>query len=703
MTGHSILYLGSGEFAADYLSELETLSCCTMLTRSAKLELPTDAPSAIDVIMLEAGPTIAQSGKSLPDLIRSLGNFPVVALTRKEHEHRGIAAVAAGADAYICVDNITVGDQDTVLAHAVKRHQLQQRLSDTDVNVLSILKSINDGVIVVDREGHILDINPAARTILALRPRLQPDPTWEQTFCCIDEAGDSYKNAADLPLMRARNGEKFANQIAIFRAPEQPDTWLSLNGQGLFDGNRELIGGVVTFRDITDTRRRTNELEKRAQYDELTGLPNRSAFSEHLARAIGRSQRKSMPLAVLFIDLDRFKSVNDTLGHDIGDAVLVEVANRLRNNLRIGDYSGRWGGDEFVVCLEDFGEMSNAAAAAQKLLLVLSEKYEVGRSEVYATPSIGISLCPDSGTDSERLIKAADVAMYEAKKRGGGRFQYYSEALNTKLEHREELEVGLRHALVRNEFILHYQPRIDLSTGRLIGLEALLRWQHPRFGLLPPARFLPILESSGLIHSAGEWVIATACRQLAAWQRQFEMPDLSIAINLSAQQLLHKRLIEAVGNALANTALDPGCIELEIGDGDIVRQRSTELETLRGLRKLGVRLSLDHFGTRDVSFESIDNGFIDSFVLDQSLISDVENNDSHQRIIRAAIAMAQGLDIEVAAEGVETMTQLEFLKSCNCDLAQGFLISRPMQPDKVAAVLRSEIAGTRLLMRGMPS
>ena len=267
MTGHSILYLGRGEFAAEYLSELETLSCCTMLTRSAKLELPADAPSTIDVIMLEAGPTIAQSGKSLPVLMRSLGNFPVVALTHKEHEHRGIAAVAAGADAYICVDDITVGDQDTVLAHAVKRHQLQQRLSETDVDVLSILKSINDGVIIVDREGHILEINPAARTILALGPRLQPDPTWEQTFCCIDEAGNSYKNAADLPLMRARNGEKFANQIAIFRAPEQPDTWLSLNGQGLFDGNRELIGGVVTFRDITDTRRRTNELEKRAQYD----------------------------------------------------------------------------------------------------------------------------------------------------------------------------------------------------------------------------------------------------------------------------------------------------------------------------------------------------------------------------------------------------------------------------------------------------
>ena len=321
---------------------------------------------------------------------------------------------------------------------------------------------------------------------------------------------------------------------------------------------------------------------------------------------------------------------------------------------------------------------------------------------MYATPSIGIAIYPDSGEAADRLIKAADLAMYEAKKRGGGRFQYYSQALNTKLEQREELEVGLRHALVRNEFALHYQPRIDLGTGRLIGLEALLRWQHPRFGLLPPARFLPILESSGLIHSAGEWVIATACRQLAAWQRQFELPDLSMAINLSPQQLMHKRLVDTVAESLQNTAVDPGCIELEIGDGDIVRKRTTELDTLRSLRRLGVRISLDHFGTRDVSFESLDNGFIDSFVLDQSLIADVDENDSHQRIVRAAIAMAQGLDIEVAAEGVETLSQLEFLRSCNCDLAQGFLISRPIQPEKVSAILRSEIAGTRLLARGMP-
>jgi diguanylate cyclase (GGDEF)-like protein len=702
MSGHSILYLGRGEFAADYLGELETLPCCTYLTRSTSFELPEDASYIVDLILLEVGPMISQSGQSLTDLINHLAPYPVMALTRKEHEHRGIAAVRAGAQGYVCIDDISVEDQDAAFDHAVKRGRMQSRLSSTDVTVLSILNNINDGVIVVDDVGHVLDINPAARTLLGISPRMQPDPTWEQTFCCVDENGDSYRNSADLPLMRARMGEKFSDQVAIYRTPEQPDIALSINGQGLFDGKRELIGGVITFRDVTESIRKTRELEKRAQFDELTGLANRSLFAEQLTRAIGRSQRKSAPLAALFIDLDRFKSVNDTLGHDIGDALLCEVAERLQSNLRVGDFSGRWGGDEFVVCLEDFGEAGNAAAAAQKLLLVLSEKYEIGNSEVYATPSIGISMYPDSGDTAERMITAADIAMFEAKKRGGGRFQYYSTSLNSKLEQREELEAGLRHALVRNEFALHYQPRIDLATNRLIGLEALLRWNHPRFGLLPPARFLPILESSGLIHSAGEWVIATACRQLAAWQRRFELPDLSIAINLSPQQLLHNRLVEVVSKSLADTALDPGCIELEISDGDVMQQRAAELETLRRLRKLGVRLSLDHFGTRDVSFESLDNGYIDSFVLDQTLIADIEENNSHQRIVRAAIAMAQGLDIEVAAEGVETVRQLDFLKSCNCDLVQGFLISRPMQPEKISAILRSEIAGTSLLARGMP-
>ncbi len=702
MTGRSILYLGASEFAADFCDKLKALPVCEKFTGSPTLEMPEKAPKKVDLVMFEAGPLIAKSGKSLPALIQKLSAWPLVAVTRHDQEHRGIAAVRAGAQGYVCVEDVQDTELAAIIDHAVRRHTLLQRLSDRDSTVLSILQSINDGVIVVDSHGHVLDINPAARSILGLAPRASVSAEWGAEFCKFGADGKTQIDHEELPLVKACRGQKFSNQVAVYRAPGQADTVLSINGQGLYDGGQTLVGGVITFRDVTDITRKTLELEKRAQYDDLTLLPNRRLFTQQLEKAIGRSQRSNRPLAVLFIDIDRFKSVNDTLGHDIGDELLRQVADRLNKNLRIGDFSGRWGGDEFIVCLEDFGDQRNAAAVAQKLVLLLSEKYDVCGSEVYATPSIGISIFPGSGEQAERLIKAADLAMYQAKKRGGGRFQYYSAALNAKLEQREELEVGLRHALVRNEFVLHYQPRIDVSSGRLIGLEALLRWQHPRFGLLPPGRFLQILESSGLIHSAGEWVINTACRQLASWQRQFELPDLSIAINLSPQQLKHGRLVKAVGKALEDTALDPGCIDLEIGDGDIVRRRSAELETLQGLRAYGVRLSLDHFGTRDISFSSLDTGVIDSFVLDQSLIQDVESNGSHQRIVRAAIAMARGLDIEVAAEGVETITQLEFLRSCNCDLAQGFLISRPMQAEKVSSILRSEIAGTRLLSRGMP-
>ena len=700
MAGRSILYLGDSDFAAGFCNKLEAYACCGELARHSDLAIPDSMPARVDLIMFEAPSKSDNPSLSLKALINSFGNFAVVAVTARDTEHRGIAAVRAGAQGYVCVDDAGHQEIESIIDHAIQRHKLLKRLSETDNTVLSILKSINDGAIVVDRQGHVLDINPAARSILGLAPRQQPSARWARNFCNTTSEGQPIDHE-DLPLVKACRGEKFSNQVAAYLVPDQGDVVLSINGQGLYDSDRSLVGGVITFRDITDVIRRTVELEKRAQFDDLTELPNRRLFTEQLQKAMGRSQRNDHPIAVLFIDLDRFKSVNDTLGHDIGDELLRQVADRLRKNIRIGDFSGRWGGDEFIVCLEDFGENRNAAAAAQKLVLVLSDKYDVKGSEVYATPSIGIAIYPGAGETAERLIKAADLAMYQAKNRGGGRFQYYSNSLNTRLEQREELEVGLRHALVRKEFVLHYQPRIDVSTGRLIGLEALLRWQHPRFGLLPPARFLTILESSGLIHSAGEWIINTACRQLASWQQRFELPDLSIAINLSQQQLKQGRLVDTVAEAIANNALDPGCIEMEIGDGEIVRQRSAELETLHGLRRLGIRLSLDHFGTRDVSFSSLDTGVIDSFVLDQSLIQDVEVNGSHQRIVRAAIAMARGLDIEVAAEGVETIPQLEFLRSCNCDLAQGFLISRPMQADKVTRILRSEIAGTRLLSRGV--
>ncbi len=697
MSGHAILYIGRGAENSSFLTELESSRCCTLLNRAHDLNIAHESQTGIELVLLDVGRDNAIPEHPIAQIVQTLDSYPVVALTDKAHEQHGIAAMKAGAQGYICIDATSPDRIMQRFDHAVHRFRMKTTLSRSDADVLSILSNINDGAIVVDSDGHVLDINPAARTILGLNAREMPGAQWGEMFGCLDEYGTTYRNSHELPLYRARSGEKFSNQVCIYRAPDQPDTLLSINGQGLYDGDNRLVGGVITFRDITDARRQRLALQKRAQYDELTGLPNRGLFSENLSRAIGRAERKDSPLAVLFIDLDRFKSVNDTLGHDVGDALLCQVGARLQRNLRIGDFCGRWGGDEFVACLEDFGSTSNAAAAAQKILLVLSDKYHVGETEVFVTPSIGIAMFAEAGVDAERLIKAADIAMYEAKKRGGGRFQYYSESLNVKLEQREELEVGLRHALVRREFVMHYQPRVDIATSKLIGFEALLRWQHPRYGLLAPERFLNILKGSGLIHSAGIWTIETATRQLASWQRQFEMPDLTISVNLSADQLKHDRLADVVKKTLTDTAIDPGCLELEITNSKIVADREEQRETLKALRELGIRLSLDHFGVSEMSFESLENSFIDSCVLDQSLISDIDQNSRHQRIVRAAIAMAQGLDIEVAAGGVENLAQLEFLKSCNCDLAQGFLISQPVDATQAAAMLRGELSGAALL------
>jgi PAS domain S-box-containing protein len=370
MGGHSILYLGRNEFAAGYLDTLRSSPACDDLTQSDTFVLPQTLNGRTDLILLEAGPALVQAGQSLPALLNSLRLYPVIALTTREREHRGIAAVRAGAQAYICIDDTSIREQEAVFDHAIQRHRLLARLSDTDSTVLSILNSINDGVMVVDQQGHVLDINPAARSILGLNSRKLPDAEWTRSFCSYSADGSSRIDPDQRPLVKVCNGEKFSNQTAVYRIPGQADVVRSINGQGLYDGDSTLVGGVITFRDVTDIVRRTVELEKRAQYDDLTMLPNRRLFTRHLEKAIGRSQRNGRPIAVLFIELDRIKSVNDTLGHDIGEQHLRQVADRQTNNQRIGDFSGRWGCDEFVVCHDDFGEYPNSAPAAQTLVLM---------------------------------------------------------------------------------------------------------------------------------------------------------------------------------------------------------------------------------------------------------------------------------------------------------------------------------------------
>ncbi len=644
-----------------------------------------------DIVILDVGLTEAGRRRVRPGpAMAELAGLPVIAVTSRSNEHRGMAAVHHGAQDYLCLDEITPATLGEALHYALDRYQFVRRMKRPEEAMRSLLHGINDGVIVADEHGVIISINPAGRSILGLGPRERPGPAWYRGFCAMAPGSAEPLTVEERPLPRALAGAKFTEMEALYEGEDQPPVLLTLSGQALVDADGRRVGAVVSFRDAAAGSRRGTVSDRSALYDPLTELAGRRLFTEQLGRAIARAARQDAELGVLMVDLDRFRAVNETLGHDVGDRLLQEVALRLVRELRLGDLIGRWDGDRFLVCIEDVTTPRDAATVAQKLMLSLEDRYFITGNEVYLTPSIGIALFPDAGSNAAELVRAATLAMQQAKQHGGGRFQFHSEALNHRIADREELEVGLRHALVRRELLLHYQPRIDVRNGRLIGFEALLRWQHPRFGLLAPDRFLPILESSGLIHSVGEWVVASATAQLKAWQGQFGLPDLTVAVNLSTSQVSDGRIVEAVKKALSNADLDPGCLELEVLTPGMAHGRRMPLHVMDELHALGVRISLDRFGTQDVSLRSLDTGLVDTFVIDRSLIADVQQNEKHQRLVRAAIAMARGLEIEVAAEGVETAEQLEFLRDCRCDLAQGFLFSRPMHPEKVSVFLREE-------------
>lgn len=690
----TILFLGEESLACSELVDtIEELPSCAAIHHLSDQSLLPEAVQKLnpDLVLVDFGVSDHSRQTYIPGLLmRRLKDLPVVAITSAEREYRGIAAVQLGAEDYLCIDRQRTEDIENILLHAARRRAFYSQLSQPENSVRSILHSINDGVIVLDRTGMVISLNPAGRRILGLHHRDWPDAEWCQSFCAHSAEDGSPLQAPDTPLARALDGGRFSAIDVMHKAPGQPDLILSVSGQVLSGHDSDLLGAVLTFRDSTERFRQSAELTRLSSYDSLTGLANRRFFMAHLNKAIGRSRRARRAVAVLFIDLDRFKSVNDTLGHDVGDALLVEVARRLTEELRVGDFVARWGGDEFVVALEHLGQSRDAAAVAQKLCLALGERYNLAGNELYVTPSIGVSVCPNDSDDADQLIKAADAAMYLAKRRGPGRFQLYANGIDQKAEEADELESGLRHAMVRNEFALHYQPRVSARSGELVGLEALLRWQHPNFGMLNPSRFLPILETSGLIHSVGEWVIDQACRQLHAWQERYDQHDLTMTVNLSPQQLLRGNLVDAVETTLTNTTIDPGCLELEVGEAVLSDRRNNAMEMLNQLRNLGIRVSVDHFGTRDVSIKSLDQGMVDSFVLHQSLIQDLESNPGHQRLVRATIAMAQGLEVDIGAEGIETEQQLNFLRECDCNVLQGHLLGRPMQAEAVAQLLRSD-------------
>ncbi|WP_299409730.1 EAL domain-containing protein [Acaryochloris sp. IP29b_bin.148] len=429
-------------------------------------------------------------------------------------------------------------------------------------------------------------------------------------------------------------------------------------------------------------------IHQQAFHDALTGLPNRVLFAERLDQALAEAHRNHTHLAVMFMDLDRFKTINDTLGHSVGDELLKEVANRLQSCLRGGDTVARWGGDEFTLLLSTVRNIEDATGTAQRILNAFKEVVEIDHHEIYVNASIGIACFPDDGQNSEGLLQNADVALYQCKEQGRGIFRVYDAGMNSKATELFALQNSLRHALERNELLLYYQPQINLQTGEITGLEALIRWQHPEQGLVSPATFIPLAEESDLIIHIGKWVLEVACKQVVEWQQITGMP-LSISVNLSARQFYDPTLVETIAQVLQQTQLDPKYLELEITESITIKNISLAQSVLRQLQGMGIRIAMDDFGTGFSSLNYLTQLPLDILKIDQSFIKRLTADARELEVINAVLALGRGLNLSVIAEGVDTPEQLDLLKSLKCEMVQGFLISPPLPTLEATAKLQT--------------
>ncbi|HCN89642.1 MAG TPA: GGDEF domain-containing protein [Oxalobacteraceae bacterium] len=463
--------------------------------------------------------------------------------------------------------------------------------------------------------------------------------------------------------------------------------WVNLTSSLVWDaaGKPKYYSTVVE--DISRRKRVEWELLHLANHDALTSLPNRSLLQDRLSQAIAYANRSEGQVAVLLIDLDRFKNINDSLGHDAGDAIIMEIGSRLSVNVRDGDTVARLGGDEFVVVLADVERVETIATLAQQVLESLAQPMTIQGHEFFPAGSIGISLYPKDGQDAQALLKNADTAMYRAKDAGRNNFQFYAQDMNSRALDRLKLEGGLRRALSRQEFVLHYQPQMDLATGAIVGLEALIRWQPPGQETVYPGDFIPIAEETGLIVAIGEWVLRTACAQHVAWDEAATFPHTRIGVNLSARQFKQQDIVKMVSRVLHETGCHATCLELEITESIIMENPEMAAETLHKLSDMGVHLSIDDFGTGYSSLSYLKRFPINTLKIDRSFVRDITTDSDDAAIAKAVIALAHSMKLKVIAEGVETAEQLHFLREQRCDQIQGYYLSRPLAAAEIETLL----------------
>jgi len=531
------------------------------------------------------------------------------------------------------------------------------------------------GVMTLDRSGRITDCNEKL---------LRYSGAEREKVLGVDMLHDGNPDLAD-PLRSAIAGN--AAIIETDRTPVSGDSGdhFRCHFQPIkLDG--ELVNVLCFVEDISERKRAEAHIEHLAHHDALTGLTNRHRFGEYLDTAVAHAAQIDRSVGLLFLDLDDFKAVNDTLGHSVGDALLVNIAQRLERCVRQTDQIARIGGDEFLILLNNMTDPKACARVAEKIIAAVSQPLELGERHFSITASIGIAIWPNDGADAEALIRSADLAMYHAKSRGRNNYQFFTAELNAKAFETLATEAALRRALERQEFVLHYQAQVDVANGRITGAEALVRWQHPELGLLGPDRFIPVAEERGLINRIGDWVLNAACRQAKAWEDAGH-PALPVAVNISARQLREGTLRDSVLAALAASGLDPHLLVLEITETAVMEDMDTAVAVLEELGRLGVAIEIDDFGTGYSSLAYLKRLPIHRLKIDRSFVRDVPGTGDDEAIIRAIVSMAHSLKLDVIAEGVETADQAVFLRALGCPEMQGYWLARPEPPTEFERLL----------------
>jgi len=562
---------------------------------------------------------------------------------------------------------------------------IERALEASEARFRALSESAMDIVTVIDAQGVILYQSPSVRHLLGVDP---------ESMIGLNQFEIVHRD--DAKALREKVGELLTKGMldrpVEFRVRHADGTWRTLESIGKNCLDVPAIKGIiVNTRDVSERRAIQQRMQHLAYHDSLTSLPNRSLLQDRVALSISRADRSEKKLAVMFIDIDNFKNINDTLGHDVGDELLREVARRLTNSVRGHDTIARQGGDEFIVLLEELDGQGGAARVAQKILDSLRAAFDVGGSKQHVSGSIGIALYPDDGRDSQTLMKNADTAMFHSKAQGKNTYHFFTSNMNIAVKRRAMLESSLRGAVSDGDFLLHYQPQIDLVTGRLVAVEALVRWNNQSGGIVMPGDFIPLAEETGLINDIGEWVLREGCRQAKAWQAEGCAPE-RMAINLSARQLGDKGFLAMVKRVLKDTGLAPECLELEITESQVMRQAEGSIQLLNELSDMGIHLAVDDFGTGYSSLSYLKRLPISKLKIDQSFVRDITVDPNDTAIVVAIINMARSLELEVIAEGIETVGQLDLLRAKGCGMGQGYYFSMPVGAEALAPMLRQGTA-----------